>query len=258
MNDIQFIIKDKYNHHLNNSNLKSLINDLNLLSRGYPRDYIIGYVNFLNCKIDLSQKPLIPRVETEYWLEKTIPIIKENFKGYETIKVLDIFSGSGCIGLAIAKNIKNSLVTFSDIENSNIKQIKINLKINQVKNYKKIIKSDIFSKISSKYDLIIANPPYVPHSDAIKAPFEPLKAIKAGKYGLDIIKPFLSQVSSFLSKNGLFVMEFHPDQVKAIKTILIEHGFENFQFYRDQYGRYRYVIGINQRKVPHTNFTLEL
>ncbi|MFA5230763.1 MAG: hypothetical protein WC422_05450 [Candidatus Paceibacterota bacterium] len=66
MNDIQFIIKDKYNHHINNSNLKSLINDLNLLSRGCPRDYIIGHVNFLNCKIDVSQKPLIPRVETEY------------------------------------------------------------------------------------------------------------------------------------------------------------------------------------------------
>lgn len=66
MNDIQFIIKDKYHNHINDSNLRSLIDDLNLLSHNYPRDYIIGYVNFLNCKIDLSQKPLIPRVETEY------------------------------------------------------------------------------------------------------------------------------------------------------------------------------------------------
>jgi methylase of polypeptide subunit release factors len=66
MNDIRFIISDKYNNKINNSNIKSLIFDLNLLAKGYPRDYIIGYVNFLDCKIDLSQKPLIPRVETEF------------------------------------------------------------------------------------------------------------------------------------------------------------------------------------------------
>jgi len=152
---------------------------------------------------------------------------------------LDIFSGSGCIGIAIAKNIKKSLVDFSDIE---IKQIKINVKLNNRKNYKKIIKSDIFAKISSQYDLIIANPPYVPQSDAIKAPFEPLKAIKAGKDGLKIIRPFLSQISSFLSKNGLFIMEFHPSQVKILKTLLKEQGFNKFDFYKDQYNRYRYVI----------------
>lgn len=152
---------------------------------------------------------------------------------------MDIFSGSGCIGIAIAKNIKKSLVDFSDIE---IKQIKINVKLNNLKNYKKIIKSDLFDKISNKYDLIIANPPYVPQSDAIKAPFEPLKAIKAGKDGLKIIKPFLSQISSFLSKNGLFIMEFHPDQVKQIKAMLSKHDLKNFTFYRDQYNRYRYVV----------------
>jgi len=66
MNDIKYILKDKYNNDINDSNIKSLVTDLNLLSKGYPRDYIIGYVSFLNCKIDLSFKPLIPRVETEF------------------------------------------------------------------------------------------------------------------------------------------------------------------------------------------------
>lgn len=242
LSDLQYILKDKYNNKIDKSNISSLIKDLDLLNKGFPRDYIIGYVNFLNCKIDLSKKPLIPRVETEYWLEKSLPLIKKHFKNHKQIKVLDIFSGSGCLGIAIAKNIKNSIINFSDIEEDNIKQIKINLKLNNIQNYKKIIKSDIFSKIMGKYDLIIANPPYVPTSDAIKVPFEALKAITAGKDGLDVIKPFITEIRGFLSKNGLLIMEYHPKQLNKIKTMLIKHGFENFEFHQDQYKRSRYVI----------------
>ncbi len=242
LSDLEYILKDKYKNKINDKNIKSFVNDLVLISKNYPRDYIIGYVDFLNCKIDLSKKPLIPRVETEYWLNNSFPIIKNHFKNNKQIQVLDIFSGSGCIGIAIAKNIKKTIVSFSDIDEENIKQIKINLKLNNIKNFKKVIKSDIFTKISSKYDLILANPPYVPHSDAIKAPSEPLKAIKAGKDGLDIIKPFLSQINQFLSKNGILIMEFHPNQVKILKTLLKEQGFNKFDFFKDQYNRYRYVI----------------
>jgi release factor glutamine methyltransferase len=142
----------------------------------------------------------------------------------------------------LAKNISNSIIDFSDIEESNIKQIKINLKLNNIKNYRKVIKSDIFSKISHEYDVIVANPPYVPQSEAIQAPLEPLKAIKAGKYGLDIIKPFIEEIREYLNTNGIFVLEFHPNQSKILKTILKEYGFKKFDFYKDQYNRYRYVI----------------
>jgi len=66
LSDLQYIIKDKYKNNINNKNIKSFIQDLILLNKNYPRDYIIGHIDFLNCKIDLSKKPLIPRVETEY------------------------------------------------------------------------------------------------------------------------------------------------------------------------------------------------
>ncbi|MDD4784816.1 MAG: HemK family protein methyltransferase [Candidatus Paceibacterota bacterium] len=163
--------------------------------------------------------------------------IKKHFKNYKNIKVLDIFSGSGCIGISIAKNIKNTNIDFCDIEKNNLDQIKINLKLNNIQNYQKILKSDIFSKINRKYDLILANPPYVPQSDAIKAPFEPQKTIIAGKDGLSIIRPFISQIKRFLNKNGVFIMEFHPNQVKSIKAMLIKHSFKDFEFYKDQYKR---------------------
>ena len=218
--DWKFILKDKYNNKINNSNV----------------------VDFLNCKIDLSFKPLVPRVETEYWLEKTIPFIKKHFKNHQAIKTLDIFSGSGCLGIALAKNIKKAIVDFSDIDKNNIKQIKKNLKINNIKNYKKVLLSDIFSNIAVKYDLILANPPYVPLSDTIKAPFEPLKAIKAGKDGLAIIKTFIAQSKNFLNPGGVFIMEYHSSQITKLKTMLKKHGFNNFEFHKDQYNRHRYVI----------------
>lgn len=240
--DIKFILKDKYQNKLNNKNIVSFLNDLKLLKNGYPRDYIIGNVDFLNLKIDLSCHPLIPRVETEYWVEKTIPLIKKHFKNNKKIKTLDIFSGSGCIAMAISKNIKKTIIDFSDIDKNNLRQIKINLKQNKIKNYRKLIISDIFSKINDKYDLILANPPYVPVSEAIKAPFEPLKAIKAGKDGLSVIRPFLRQIEGFLNNNSMFIMEFHPGQQKEIKTTLIKHGFKNFKISKDQYRRYRYVV----------------
>ncbi len=91
----------------------------------------------------------------------------------------------------------------------------------------------------------MANPPYVPALDAIKAPFEPLKAIKAGKYGLSIIEPFIAQINGFLNPNGIFVMEYDPSQTNKIKTMLKKHGFNNFEFCKDQYNRHRYVIVTN-------------
>ena len=240
LSDWEYILKDKYNNEINNTNIKSFLKDLDLISKNYPRDYIIGYVDFLNCKIDLSKKPLIPRVETEHWVSNIIPIIKKHFN--KEIQILDIFSGSGCIGIALAKAIPNSIIDFSDIEENNIKQIKINLKLNNIENYRKIVKSDIFSKIVHKYDVIVANPPYVPQSEALQAPLEPVKAIKAGKYGLDILEPFIAEIREYLNNNGIFVLEFHPNQVKKLKTILKEYGFNKFDFYKDQYNRYRYVI----------------
>lgn len=242
LSDLEYILKDKYHNKIHNKNIKSFINDLILISKNYPRDYIIGHIDFLNCKIDLSKKPLIPRTETEYWIEKILPIIKKHFKNYKQIKVLDIFSGSGCLGIAIAKNIKKTIIDFSDIEENNIQQIKINLKLNNIKNYQKILQSNIFDKITEKYDLIIANPPYVPLSDTVEAPFEPSKAILAGKDGLKLIQPFIEQIRQFLSKNSMFIMEFHPDQVNKLKIILKKHDFKNFEFFKDQYQRFRYVI----------------
>ena len=101
-------------------------------------------IKFLGCKIDLSKRPLIPRPETKFWVGQVIKNYKLKIKNS---KILDIFAGSGCIGLAIEKHIKNAQVYFADKY--------------QYFEHKNFIKSDIFSKVVGKYDYIFANPPYV-------------------------------------------------------------------------------------------------
>ena len=119
-----------------------------------PDDYKKGYKCFLGNKIDLSLRPLIPREETEYWVSIILKEIKEGSR------CLDLFSGSGCIGLSILKNVENSYCDFGEIEDKFIEQIKINLEGIDENRYK-IIKTDIFLNITGKYDYILANPPYV-------------------------------------------------------------------------------------------------
>ncbi|MDD5606388.1 MAG: HemK family protein methyltransferase [Candidatus Pacebacteria bacterium] len=201
--------------------------DLKRLKNKEPIDYIIGFYEFLGCKIDLSYKPLIPRAETEYWVEQ----ILQNLKG----DCLDIFSGSGCIGIAVLKHTK-AKVDLAD--KYFISQIKLNLKINNLR--AKVIQSDIFSKITKKYDFILANPPYIPCSRKLakSISYEPKQALYAGKDGLFYIKKFLKQASCYLKSSGVIYLEFDSCQKKGITELLKKYKYE---FFKDQYGKWRYL-----------------
>jgi release factor glutamine methyltransferase len=248
---IKWLLKEKYN----NKPAKQFYKDIERIKQGEPLDYVIGFTEFLGCKIDLSKKPLIPRPETEFWAEKVIEKIRpsadftlsRNFCTGHKIKILDIFAGSGCIGIAVLKHIPNSLCDFADIEKNNLKQIKINLKINKIKsNRYKIIKSNIFSNIKGKYDYIFANPPYIAtilrnriQKTVLK--YEPKKALFGGKGGLFYIKIFLKEAKNHLNKDGKIYMEFDYIQKKEIEKIIKKTGYKNYKFYKDQYNKWRWV-----------------
>jgi methylase of polypeptide subunit release factors len=106
-----------------------------------PEEYKRGFKDFLGIKIDLSKRPLIPRPETEYWVQW---FIKQDHK--EKMKCLDLFSGSGCVGVAVLKNIQDSICHFGEIDDAFLEQIKINCSDIDSNRYK-IIKTDIFQLI---------------------------------------------------------------------------------------------------------------
>jgi HemK-like putative methylase len=205
-------------------------------------------IKFLNCKIDLSKKVFEPRIETEFWVGKAIKEIKKSTEtgSLLNVKVLDIFAGTGCIGIAVLKNIERTRVDFADISKEAIKQIRINLKLNGIsKNQYKIYESNLFEKLKGKrYDVIFANPPYVAFDRIQEVQREVLKkeqeeALFAGRDGMFWIEKFLKQVKNHLKPGGVFYMEFDPLQKEKIEKIL-EKGFK-FSFRKDQFQKFRWL-----------------
>jgi release factor glutamine methyltransferase len=203
-------------------------------------------IKFLNCKIDKSFKVLEPRLETEFWTKKAIAMMQ---KIPRPLKVLDIFSGSGCIGIAILKNTR-SFVDFSDISKDSLKQIKKNVKLNNIVNQRfTIIHSNIFSKISSRYDFILANPPYVAldrigEVDPQVLKKDPHLALFAGEDGMLFIEKLLKDVKKHLNPNGILFLEFDPMQKEKIKMILEKKKLE-YEFKKDQFKKTRFLIAKN-------------
>ena len=231
-----------------------------------PLEYIKGYTSFLGCKIDLSKKPLIPRTETEYWVARAIKDILKyssisGCSGCKKNKILDVFAGSGCIGIAVLKHVKNVHVTFADSEKNCIEQIKINLKLNNLKlnnlklntyrtirtNGGMVVRSDIFAGLGQQeFDYIFANPPYIPtkNKNLVQKSVlenEPHQALFAGEDGLFYIKKFLKQAKNYLNKNGVIFMEFDPPQKIEIENLIKINNYKNWTFYKDQFNKYRWV-----------------
>src|SRR3989344_9117507 len=103
--EINWLLQEKYN----GVKTPEFLKHIERFKLGEPLDYIIGFVDFLGCKIDFSKKPLIPRFETEFWVEQILQ--DSRFKIQDSI-ILDMFSGSGCIGISIMRHLPSSYITF--------------------------------------------------------------------------------------------------------------------------------------------------
>ncbi len=224
------------------TNKNRLTGDVKRLQMGEPIDYVIGWKKFLGCKIDLSSRPLIPREETEFWVgevlkdrrktEATCEVAFSSTKNdfSRSLRVLDLFSGSGCIGLAVQKHFPKAKVTFGDLYPVN----------------RKIIKTDIFSNIKGRFDIIFANPPYVPTKKSkvqksVKE-WEPKEALYAGPDGLAIIKKFLKQAKDYLSPEGRIYLEFGYGQKAKIEKLIKSFDYGYYKFHQDQFGKWRWVV----------------
>lgn len=200
-------------------------------------------ITFLQCKINLSRKSFEPELETEFWVGKVITKIS----AIKPVFILDMFSGSGCIGIAVLKSLTNSRVDFVDVSGEATKQIKINLKLNNIPEERYgIYQSDLFRKIPKNlYDFIFANPPYVALNRKKEVQKEvlkknPRKALFAGPNGMALIKKFLARAVKYLKPKGKIFMEFDPLQKKEIKKIMLRLGLKT-DFYEDQFQKCRWL-----------------
>lgn len=213
--------------------------DLERLRSGKPLAYLIGHVPFLGCTIYLDSKPLIPRPETEYWVEKAIAEIKRSGG-----RVLDLCAGSGSIGVAVAKHCPEAKVVFAEIDPAHISTIKKNVSEN-LPTAHEVVESDLFENISGKFDFILSNPPYIDPAldraeDSVRE-HEPHLALYGGDKGLELIDSTIAEAHLYMNEGGQLWIEHEPEQVEAIKESAATSDFKANVF-PDQYGILRFSV----------------
>ncbi len=274
--DEQWLLKEKYNGEISalvfNESLDEIKNkyswgegffaDCARLTAGEPLGYVIGFVPFLNCRIYLDSKPLIPRTETEFWTGEVIKTILPRTelgtahggvsRGETSgqLRVLDLCAGSGCIGVAINKAIPSTHITFGEIEESHLTTIEKNCLENGIDNYS-IIQSDLFANISGQFDYIVSNPPYIdPTIDRAESSvknYEPHVALYGGEAGLELIEKIINQSPAHLTQCGQLWMEHEPEHKEVILTLANGAGFDLVTTHSDQYGIPRFSV-LTMRK----------
>jgi len=192
---------------------------LKKIEDNYPIQYLIGYVDFYNTKININENVLIPRYETELLVDKAVNFIKE--KEYKT--VIDICTGSGAIAIALKKEL-NVKVIACDISKEALEVAKSNAKENNAEiNFFQI---DILKEIiREKYDCIISNPPYV-SSEEIVSPetkYEPQIALFAKNNGLEFYEKIIQDAVYILNPNGSIMFEIGATQANYIKKIALSY-----------------------------------
>lgn len=212
------------------------------IKKGKPIQYITHYQEFMKLDFYVDENVLIPQPDTEILVEKVIEILKD--KG-NTCSVLDMCTGSGTIGISIAKYIPKADVYVSDISRPALKIAQKNALKNEVENIHFIL-SDGFKNINKKdFDIIVSNPPYI-ETDIInglpeEVKHEPHLALDGGKDGLDFYRIFSEQSPLFLKPSGYLCLEIGYQQ-KGEVCKLLKNNFKNIKTFQDYGGRDRVVI----------------
>ena len=194
-------------------------------SKKEPIAYITGYKEFWSENFVVNRSTLVPRPETELLIHKVINFFKD-----KKINILDIGTGSGCILLAILKELNQSRGIGIDVSSKAVQTAKLNSKRLNLTNRSKFIVSNVDQYQTGKYDLIVSNPPYIPLKDIKNLSkdiinYEPRLALEGGVDGLDLIKKVIYKSSYLLKKNGLLALEIGFNQYRKTSCIL-----RNFKF----------------------------
>ena len=213
---------------------------LDKLEAHYPVQYLIGNVEFLNTIIHVDERVLIPRFETELLVEKTIQKLKK--MKLENPNILELGTGSGCISIALKKNI-DCKVSAVDISEDAIQVARENATLNKVSIDFKV--QDMLNINYEGYDLIISNPPYVSETEPVgkETQYEPQNALFAKEKGLFFYQEIIKKISELSTKPKLIAVEIGMTQGNVLLEFSKKHlSTMTSSIEKDLTGRDRYLF----------------
>lgn len=232
----------------------------NKVLSGVPLQYVLKEADFYGRQFKVNEDVLIPRPETEILLQKALKVLELRIKnkelGKRPINIVDVGTGSGCVAISLAREFENlrpancDLNLFAiDISEDAIKLARQNAKRYDVN--VGFLKSNLLknSKLPKKFDLILANLPYLP-SDYLKnypadiakpLRYEPRLALDGGKDGLDLINQLIVELPSRLEKSGLAIFEIDPSEQQNIIN-LTKKTYLKVRFTKDLNGHIRFAL----------------
>lgn len=211
--------------------------------QGNPLQYITKKQEFMKLTFYVDENVLIPQPDTEILVEEVLKIAKRENKE----KILDMCTGSGCIGISLANGLENAKITMSDISKKALQIAEKNAKNNNIEEKIKIIESDLFKNIKEKFDIIVSNPPYI-ETKVIptlskQVQKEPILALDGGKDGLLFYRKLINEAPLFLKDEGYLCMEIGYNQKeKVIKLAKKEGIFSKIEQVKDLSGNDRVII----------------
>ncbi len=220
---------------------------------GEPLAYILGQWEFYGLELYVDQNVLIPRDDT---CAVTTLAIDYALRFPQGPRILDLCTGSGCIGLAIASKIKDARVTLADISREALAVAKKNVAANHLSSRVSCVQANALQPPAAflgKFDLIVSNPPYITSEEMLSLPdsvknYEPHLALHGGSDGLDFYRSIIRNYTVALKAGGLLCFEFGMGQGDAVCALLQENGYTILERSRDYNERERACIAQYGRK----------
>ncbi len=215
-------------------------------ARGVPAQYIIGHQEFWGLDFLATPAVLIPRPETEHIVEAALELVQ----GIERPRIIDVGTGSGCIALALAHELRRAEIDAVDISAEALEIAKANASRLQLAGRVRFRTGDLLDGFGvGEFDLVVSNPPYVGECEADKVQaevrkFEPHVAVFGGPLGTEIVTRLLEQAHVALKPGGHVLVEIGFSQSEKVREMAA--AFEDVHFVEDLQGIPRVLVGKKQ------------
>ncbi len=217
---------------------------------GVPSQYITGHQEFWGLDFVVSPAVLIPRPETEHLVEALLELVG----GVPRPRLVDVGTGSGCVALALAHELKDAEIYAVDLSPDALEIARANAVRLQLEDRVQFRRSDVLRAVSDlgDFDFVVSNPPYVAFGEADKVQksvfeFEPRMAVFAGEHGLDVIHPLIEEAYAALKSGGWLAMEIGYSMRDAVVNLLNPTMWDDIRVVPDLQGIPR-VVAARKRQ----------